>query len=60
MDDADLEPRKQAPKPKDLETMSIAALEGYVLELEGEIKRAQGVIARKKRARGAADSVFKK
>ncbi|HLB06375.1 MAG TPA: DUF1192 family protein [Alphaproteobacteria bacterium] len=60
MNDLDLEPPQKAPKPKDLSTLSIAALEEYVLELETEISRARGLIAAKKKARGAADAAFKK
>jgi uncharacterized small protein (DUF1192 family) len=59
MDADDLEPRKQKPKPKDLESMSIEALEDYVAELAAEIERARLMIAGKKSARSAADSVFK-
>ncbi|MGB0748462.1 MAG: DUF1192 family protein [Magnetospiraceae bacterium] len=58
MDTDDLDPKpKQA--LKDLEVMSIEALNEYITELETEIARAQEMIERKKEARGAADSVFK-
>ncbi len=60
MDEADLEPRKAVPKLKDLETLSVQALEDYILELEAEIDRARAAIRAKKSARGTADAVFKK
>ena len=59
MDTDDLEPRKQKPKPKDLEGMSIEALNDYVAELQAEIERARLMIAGKQSARSAADTVFK-
>ena len=61
MDTDDLERRgKQAkPKPRDLDPMSVEALEDYIAELEAEIERARAKIADKQDARNAADSVFK-
>ena len=59
MDADDLEPRKEKPKRKDLESMSIEALNDYVGELEAEIERAKLMIAGKEKARSSADSVFK-
>ena len=59
MDEEDLEPRAAQPKPRKLETMSIAALYDYVGELEAEIARVKEVIAAKEDARGAAESVFR-
>lgn len=59
MDTDDLEPRKEKPKRKDLESMSIEALNDYVSELEAEIERAKLMIAGKEQARSSADSVFK-
>jgi uncharacterized small protein (DUF1192 family) len=59
MDTDELEPRKQKPKPKDLESMSIEALNDYVAELQAEIERARLMIAGKQSARSAADTVFK-
>ncbi len=37
MDPDDLEPRKRAVEPKNPEPMSVAELQGYILELETEI-----------------------
>jgi uncharacterized small protein (DUF1192 family) len=59
MDTDDLETRKQKPKPKDLESLSIEALNDYVAELQAEIERARLMIAGKQSARTAADTVFK-
>ncbi len=59
MDTDDLEPRKEKPKRKDLESMSIEALNDYVGELEAEIERAKLMIAGKEKARSSADTVFK-
>ncbi len=59
MDADDLEPRKAKPKPRDLESMSIEALNEYVAELEAEIERTKLMIASKQSARASADSVFK-
>ncbi len=59
MDTDDLEPIRQKPAPKNLEEMSIEALQEYIGELEGEILRAREVIARKEEAHQDADSFFK-
>ena len=59
MDEEDLEPRAALPKPRKLETMSIAALCDYVAELEAEIARVRAVIAAKEDARGDAESAFR-
>ncbi len=58
MDTDDLLPPPK-PKPEDLETFSIEALEGRIQELEAEIERIRGFITRKKTHRGDADSFFK-
>ena len=55
---------EEAPKPKgiilkDLDTMSIEALNDYISELRDEITRVETKIAEKQDARGAAESVFK-
>ena len=59
MDADDLEPKRPAGGPKNLEAMSIEALEDYISELEAEIKRARAMVASKQAARASADSVFK-
>jgi uncharacterized small protein (DUF1192 family) len=60
MNPDELEPRPILPKPPDLETMSIAALEGYIADLEREIARVREVIGRKQGARSTAESVFRR
>lgn len=59
MDIDDLEPRKKPVEKKNLEVMSIEALNDYIAGLEAEIARARETIAHKEAARGAADAVFK-
>lgn len=59
MDLEDLEPRVKEPQRKNLEIMSIEALEAYIGELEAEIARTGESIALKDKARTGADSVFK-
>ncbi len=60
MQDDELQPRAEKPRPKNLEAMSIEALRAYVAELEAEIRRAKEVIAAKESARSAADGVFRR
>jgi len=60
MEEQDLEPRTQRKKPKDLEVMSIEALEEYIAEMEAEIERARAEIAAKRDHRSAAEDVFKR
>lgn len=60
MDVDDLEPQKRKPKPKNLEDMSIEALNEYIAELESEIARARESIAAKQAAQADADSFFRK
>ncbi|MBI3113199.1 MAG: DUF1192 domain-containing protein [Rhodospirillales bacterium] len=59
MDIDDLEPQKQKPALKNLEVMSIAALNEYIGELEAEITRVREAIAGKEKARNGADRFFK-
>jgi uncharacterized small protein (DUF1192 family) len=59
MEEQDLEPRTKRKKLKDLEIMSIEALEEYIAEMESEIERARAEIASKKDHRSAAEDVFK-
>ena len=60
MDADDLEPQKQKPAPKNLEEMSIEALEEYIAELKAEIARICEAIAGKQDARAGAEQFFKK
>lgn len=62
MDSDDLEPQnqKKKPTPKNLEEMSIEALEEYIAELETEIARVGEAVAGKQDARDGAEQFFKK
>jgi len=60
MDENDLEPQKRKPDVKNLEVLSLDALEEYIGELEAEIERTRGEIKRKKSAQLAAESIFRK
>lgn len=60
MDERDLEPGNRKPDIKNLEVLSIEALEEYIGELESEIERVRQEIARKRKAKSAADSIFRK
>ena len=46
-------------RPRPLDNLSIEELEEYIVELKGEIARAEQMIAAKRDFRGAADAVFK-
>lgn len=56
----DLEPQKKKPPLKNLDIMSIEALNDYIADLEAEIARVRAAIAHKQSARASADSFFKK
>jgi uncharacterized small protein (DUF1192 family) len=60
MDEEDLLPQRQKPKPRDLSPLGIAELEAYIAELEAEIARARDEIGRKRRQRGGAETLFKR
>lgn len=47
MEDEDLEPRKQKPVVKNLDILSIEALEEYIVELQAEIERVRAEITKK-------------
>jgi uncharacterized small protein (DUF1192 family) len=55
----DLEPRKKAPKLKDLEVMGVEELEEYLAELETEAARVKEKIAAKKAYLSGAEGLFK-
>lgn len=49
------------PKPKrNLDPMSIEELHEYIVEMEEEIKRVRGEIAKKEAHRAGVDALFKK
>ncbi len=60
MDEEDLLPQRQKPKPRDLSPLGIAELEAYIDELEAEIARARNEIATRRKQRGGAESLFKR
>jgi uncharacterized small protein (DUF1192 family) len=60
MDEEDLLPQRQKPKPRDLTVLGVAQLEEYIAELEGEIARARAEIAKKQKHRGGIEGLFKK
>ena len=59
MDLEDLEPRKQKPKPMDLDAMGIDELRDYLAHLESEAARVRAKIESKKSYLAGADSFFK-
>ncbi|PHS75037.1 MAG: DUF1192 domain-containing protein [Rhodospirillaceae bacterium] len=59
MDIDDLEPQKSKAKQKDLDEMSIEAIEEYIQDLKSEIKRAEAATRSKQAARAGADAFFK-
>ena len=60
VEEEDLLPRRQPPKPRDLTLLGIAELEEYIAGLEGEIARARAEIAAKRRQRTGAEALFKR
>jgi uncharacterized small protein (DUF1192 family) len=60
MDEEDLLPQRQKPKPRDLSLLGIAELEEYIAELEAEIARTRAEIALKRNHRGGAEALFKR
>ena len=60
MDEEDLQPQPRKPDLKNLEVMSVEALEDYIAELEAEILRVRAEIANKQSAKSTAESVFRK
>lgn len=60
MDEQDLEPLTKRKKLKDLDVMSIEALEEYIAGMEAEIERARAAIAAKQSHKAAAEDFFKK
>lgn len=60
MDIDELEPTKKKPELKNLEIMSIEALNTYIEELKIEIARVETEIRAKQKARSGAEAFFKK
>ncbi len=59
MDPEELEPRKQKPQPRNLDTLSIEELDAYIEEMRAEIRRVEEKIAAKKAHINAAAGLFK-
>lgn len=59
MDTDDLEPPAKKAARKDLDIMSIEALNDYITDLEAEITRAGAAIEGKQSARQGAETFFK-
>lgn len=60
MDMDDLLPTKKQPPKKNLEELSIEALDDYIAELEAEIERTRAEIVKKHAAKAGAEAFFKK
>ena len=60
MDEEDLLPQRQTPKPKELTLLGIAELEAYIAGLDAEIARARAEIAAKQKQRSGAEALFKR
>ena len=60
MDEEDLLPQRQTPKPKELTLLGIAELEAYIAGLDAEIARARAEIAAKQKQRTGAEALFKR
>ncbi|MAH84658.1 MAG: hypothetical protein CBB68_10035 [Rhodospirillaceae bacterium TMED8] len=59
MDLGDLQSSQKKSKLKNLEEMSIEALDEYIIQLELEIRRVREAIVSKDMARSGAESFFK-
>ena len=60
MDMDELEPRKKTQPLKNLDPMSIEELREYIIELQGEIARAEQVITAKQAVKMGAEAFFKR
>lgn len=60
MEEEDLLPQRQKPKPKDLTLLGIVELEEYIAGLEAEIARVRIEIAAKQKQRTGAEALFKR
>jgi uncharacterized small protein (DUF1192 family) len=59
MEPEDLEPRKKAVAPRELDSLSIEELKAYIGDLEGEIDRVKAKIQAKQAHLAGAASLFK-
>jgi len=60
MEEEDLKPQTRKPDVKNLEVLSVEALEEYIGDLEAEIERVRVEISKKQSAKSTAESVFRK
>jgi len=60
VDEEDLLPQRQKPKPRDLTLLGVVELEEYIAGLEAEIGRARVEIAAKQKQRTGAEALFKR
>lgn len=60
VEEEDLVPQRQPPKPKDLTLLGVAELEQYIAVLEAEIARARTEIAAKQKQRSGAEALFRR
>jgi uncharacterized small protein (DUF1192 family) len=54
----ELDPPRPVLKPLDMQPMSVGELKDYILSLEAEIERAQGMIKKKEAHKSGVDSLF--
>ena len=59
MEPEDLEPRKKAVAPRELDSLSVEELKDYIGDLEGEIQRVRTKISAKQAHLAGAASLFK-
>ena len=59
IDPEELEPKKKKPAPRNLDDLGIAELNDYIAELQSEIERTRGAIARKQGHKSGAEAFFK-
>lgn len=59
-DEEEARPEAAAGLGRDLRTLSIADLNGYITSLEHEIARVRTEIARRQDVRGAAEALFRR
>jgi len=59
MDPEELEPRKKAPAPRELDSLSLEELRAYIAQMEAEIERVKAKIAAKQAHLNGAAGLFK-
>ena len=57
--DDDVDPRSKRMKPRVLDNLSLDDLRHYIADMQTEIIRVQGEIAKKEKSKSAADAFFK-